>query len=63
MNNNFTVCVQSVCHHHAYMISDGRAVGQSQSRCLSFQNQLKFVSSVCAGYRCHKALFHTCIAA
>jgi len=26
MNNNFTACVQSVCHQHAHMISDGRVI-------------------------------------
>jgi len=32
MNNNFAACVQSVRHQHAHVISDGRAIGQSQPR-------------------------------
>jgi len=32
INNNFTACVQSVHHQHAYMISDCRATGQWQRR-------------------------------
>jgi len=59
MNNNFTAYVQSVRHQHAHMISDGRATGQSQPWWCSVQNQPKFQSSVFAGHRCHKSLFHT----
>jgi len=29
MNIHIRTCVQSLCHQHAHMISDGRATGQS----------------------------------